>query len=66
MKRLILVIGIFSCMISSCSNPRWFLVNSSGIMTYNRHTGVLEVLWEWNEKPSPAAADSLQNHIRFK
>lgn len=63
MKRIILVVIFFSFLVCSCSSPKWFLVNSSGIMTYNRHTGVLEVLWEWNEKPNPVATDSLASHV---
>lgn len=32
--------------LSACSPVRWLVVNSDGILTYNRHTGQLELLWE--------------------
>lgn len=54
MKRLIF--GLFSCallMITSCSPNRFFLVNSEGIFTYNRHTGQLEFMWESKSSPVP-------------
>lgn len=35
----------------SCSPNRFFLVNSEGIFTYNRHTGQLEFMWETKEHP---------------
>lgn len=31
--------------LSSCA-PKWLVVNSSGIASYNRHTGQFEILWE--------------------
>lgn len=34
---------------SGCSN-RYFLVNSSGIMEYDRNSGRWSVLWEYNQK----------------
>lgn len=46
MKKLVflLLVGCaFSC--ASCG-PKWLLVNSSGVATYNRNTGQIEVLWE--------------------
>lgn len=42
----------------SCTPNRWYLVNSDGVLTYNRHTGQLEVLWEHHEKPNPVATGS--------
>ena len=42
----------------ACSPNRWYLVNSDGVLTYNRHTGQLEVLWEHHEKPNSAVAES--------
>lgn len=48
MKKLLfifgLVVGLFSCV--SCSSSRWAWLQSNGILTYNRVTGQLEVLWE--------------------
>lgn len=31
---------------SSCTPNRFFLINSEGILTYNRHTGQLEFMWQ--------------------
>lgn len=49
MKKLFLVVfGMITglSLVSSCTPHDWFLVNSSGIATYNRTTGQFEVLWE--------------------
>lgn len=35
----------FTFLIGGCA-PRWLLVNSNGIASYNRHTGQFEILWE--------------------
>lgn len=40
--KLILV----SLLVMGCAPRDWFLINSSGILTYNRHTGQFEMLWE--------------------
>lgn len=43
------VFGLFlacSFMAMSCSPNKFYLVNSEGIFTYNRHTGQLEFMWE--------------------
>lgn len=32
--------------LSSCTPNRFFLINSEGILTYNRHTGQLEFMWQ--------------------
>lgn len=35
-----------SLVVCACTPRDWFLVNSSGIARYNRHTGEFEILWE--------------------
>lgn len=35
-----------SFMATSCSPNKFYLVNSEGIFSYNRHTGQLEFMWE--------------------
>lgn len=46
MKKLaIFSFSAVALLATSCA-PRWLLVNSSGIATYNRHSGQVEVLWE--------------------
>lgn len=41
---MIFVIGI--TMVSGCSGARMVWYTSNGIVTYNRHTGQFEMLWE--------------------
>lgn len=41
---LVIVIGI--TMFSSCSGAKMLWYTSNGIVTYNRHTGQFEMLWE--------------------
>lgn len=54
-----LLLAFALCVLSSCTPTRWFLVNTNGILTYNRHTGQIEMIWEWNEKPNPVQRDSV-------
>jgi len=35
-----------SFMAMGCSPNKFYLVNSEGIFSYNRHTGQLEFMWE--------------------
>lgn len=44
-KVSMLLLVLVGLMLSSCG-PKWLVVNSSGIASYNRHTGQFEVLWE--------------------
>lgn len=39
-----LVLGSFCC--EGCQSPAAVWCTSSGIVTYNRHTGQFELLWE--------------------
>lgn len=45
--------------IVGCAPNRFYLVNSEGIFSYNRHTGQLEFMWE--TKTAPAVSDSLSS-----
>lgn len=47
MKKFVLsfvFIGLLG--LSSCTPSRFFIINSEGILTYNRHTGQLEFMWQ--------------------
>ena len=47
MKRIVLslvFIGFLVC--TSCTPSRFFIINSEGILTYNRNTGQLEFMWQ--------------------
>lgn len=51
-----LVLGGFS--VTSCSSQKLFWSNNNLILTYNRHSGQLEVMWEHNVKQYPNVPDS--------
>lgn len=59
MKKIVFVMAFALSALCSCTPTRWFLVNTNGILTYNRHTGQIEMIWEWNEKPNPVQRDSV-------
>lgn len=46
MKYLRTLFVVVSCLVCFGCAPKWLVVNSSGIATYNRHTGQFEILWE--------------------
>lgn len=47
MKKFVLgfILG-FAMLCQSCTPSRFYLINSEGILTYNRHTGQLEFMWQ--------------------
>lgn len=52
-------VALMGCVLSSCSPSRWFMINGSGIASYNRHTGQFEVLWEHKETPVEFVHDTI-------
>lgn len=68
-KRFLIVL-LVGLLCQACSRwPQIFIGDSSGILTYNRHTGQLEVLWEKHAKvvdqnASSANADSIPDTRR--
>lgn len=46
MKKMVLLSLIGCALMCASCGPKWLLVNSSGIATYNRQTGQVELLWE--------------------
>lgn len=44
-KVSMLLMVLVGLLLSSCA-PKWLVVNSSGVASYNRHTGQFEILWE--------------------
>lgn len=46
MKRSCALLILCMMMCAACTRAPWFLINTSGIATYNRHTGQFEILWE--------------------
>lgn len=43
---------------SSCVRPQWYLLNSEGIASYNRHTGQFEILWTHHSESVGTQTDS--------
>lgn len=69
MRKIVLsIVFIGVLVLSSCSPNRFFLINSEGILTYNRHTGQLEFMWETKsakgDSISVVKCDSLLNNKR--
>lgn len=54
--RLVIVLGLVTLTSCSVSNPMWY--TSNGIVTYNRHTGQFEMLWENSSKGNSCKCDS--------
>ena len=52
-----LVSGCFFLM--SCTTPNMVWCTSSGIITYNRHTGQFELLWENQQKQVETVHDTV-------
>lgn len=46
-------------LISSCSGSRLIWCASNGIVTYNRHTGQFEMLWDHQEKRMVVIRDTV-------
>ena len=47
MKKFVLsFVFIGFLVLSSCTPSRFFIINSEGILTYNRHSGQLEFMWQ--------------------
>lgn len=44
---------------SSCTTPNLVWCTSSGIVTYNRHTGQFELLWENERKQAVEVHDTV-------
>lgn len=69
MRKIVLCFVIIGVLVlSSCSPNRFFLINSEGILTYNRHTGQLEFMWQTKsakgDSISVVKCDSLLNNKR--
>lgn len=69
MRKFVLGFVIIGFLVlSSCTPNRFFLINSEGILTYNRHTGQLEFMWQTKsakgDSISVVKCDSLLNNKR--
>lgn len=59
-KKIVFVLMAVAIMLSSCTGWRYVFCTSDGILTYNRHTGQLEILWEHKSMPIINKIDSLR------
>ena len=59
MKKAILLSVLIIVLVSGCSPTRLFLIDHNGVLTYNRNTGQLEIIWEWRERPNGVGRDSV-------
>lgn len=59
-KMIVFVLMAVAIMLSSCTGLRYIFCTSDGILTYNRHTGQLEILWEHQSMPIINKKDSLK------
>lgn len=72
MKRLVFVALVAGSVMSplafeSCTPHKWFIVNSEGILSYDRNKGTFELLWQ--NKAAGHSADSgtvVVDSIMFK
>lgn len=65
MKRRInylFVVGaiVMATAISSCYPHKWFIVNSEGILSYDRHKGTFELLWQTKSAGNSADSGSVK------
>lgn len=56
---IILLVILVSLLGTGCSGTRFALCTSNGIITYNRHTGQFEMLWEYSQKNQVVIHDTI-------
>lgn len=44
-KRLVIAVIVLAGLVCSCTPHKWFIVNSEGILSYDRNKGTFELLW---------------------
>lgn len=59
MKKVILLSVLIIVLVSGCSPTRLYLIDHNGVLTYNRNSGQLEIIWEWRERPNGVERDSV-------
>lgn len=59
-KMIVFVLMAVAIIMSSCTGWRYVFCTSNGILTYNRHTGQLEILWEHQSIPIIQKTDSMR------
>lgn len=61
MKKGMILSVLLMVLVSGCSQTRLFLIDHNGVLTYNRNTGQLEIIWEWRERPNGVGRDSVSS-----
>lgn len=67
-KVKMIVVAIVAAMVTGCAPSRTFFMNSEGIVSYNRHTGQLEMVWDAKtgqqtvDSVQPCKCKAIQNH----
>lgn len=59
-RMIVFVLMAVAITMSSCTGWRYVFCTSNGILTYNRHTGQLEILWEHQSMPIIQKTDSMR------
>ena len=45
-RSLVIVAIVVATLVCSCTPQKWFIVNSEGILSYDRNKGTFELLWQ--------------------
>lgn len=59
-----LVLGCIS--LTACQFPRIYVVDSQGILSYDKHAGRLEVLWEHKVSTAEQSCDSVSTAVEYR
>lgn len=59
MKKVYFGLIVIALLCNGCTSSKWFLVDSYGIMTYDRITGRWELMWEFKAKKPVVKVDSV-------
>lgn len=66
-KRSLVVAIVLVPLLSACTPHKWFIVNSEGILSYDRNKGTFELLWQNKSAGfSPDSGSVVVDSIMFK
>lgn len=67
LKRSVVVAIVMAALVCSCTPHKWFIVNSEGILSYDRNKGTFELLWTNKTAGySPDSGTVVVDSIMFK
>lgn len=65
--RLSVLAAVVAIVLTSCTPHKWFIVNSEGILSYDRNKGTFELLWQNKSAGySPDSGTVVIDSIMFK